>query len=153
MMFSGCKSLKKAPELKSTQLVYLCYHSMFSGCDSLNEVKVQFDDWHDKCSATSSWLSGVADSGTFIAPSVLKVTKRGSSQIPKNWTKIDLTSESNAANVRPNFQDEPEEEEVSSIAEQPIVATKEDKSYSLSGQRTTNKQGLIIKNGKILLVK
>lgn len=34
-MFSGCKSLTKAPELPARTMTYLCYGAMFYGCSSL----------------------------------------------------------------------------------------------------------------------
>ena len=153
-MFHSCTSLKKSPVLNATELISSSCMHMFYGCTSLDTVIVKFKDWHKSAvnEATCCWLGEVAKSGTFIAPSDLTV-ERGESRIPYGWTKIDLPSETNAANVRPNFQDEPEEEEVSSIAEQPIDNPEKEESYLLSGQRTTNKQGLIIKNGKLQLVK
>ncbi len=149
-MFYGCTALTDAPELPATKLASACYEYMFKDCTSLDSIKVHFHNWHP--SGTSGWLTNVAKKGTFIAPEALKDTC-GVSYIPKGWIRINLTSEFNAANVRPNFQDEPEEEEVTSISEQPIDNPEKEESYSLSGQRTTNKQGLIIKNGKLLLVK
>jgi hypothetical protein len=34
-MFSGCTSLKEAPELPATTLTVGCYEGMFNGCTSL----------------------------------------------------------------------------------------------------------------------
>ena len=39
-MFAGCQSLTKAPELPATTLVYGCYSGMFQSCYSLTEAPV-----------------------------------------------------------------------------------------------------------------
>ena len=80
-MFSGCTSLNKAPKLPATTLAEKCYYGMFSGCSNLAYIKVAFTDWG---TSTHSWLTGVAENGTFICPKKLPI-KYGENFIPKGW--------------------------------------------------------------------
>jgi hypothetical protein len=88
-MFRGCTSLVKAPDLNITNVgTWGCYQ-MFYGCSSLNYVK---------CTATtkggssnfSSWLYGVAASGTFVKDANSTLWGSGVSGIPSGWTVIDI---------------------------------------------------------------
>lgn len=91
-MFQDCTSLETAPELPATTLKNYCYAQMFYGCSKLNYVKVGFTDWQPT-DATSSWLSGVASTGTFVCPVELGKVTRDISHIPSGWLVIgyDLT--------------------------------------------------------------
>ena len=82
-MFFGCTSLTQSPELPATTLANNCYGDMFLNCNKLNNISVGFTEWHN--TATSHWVSGVASSGTFVAPSALP-DERGYSRIPEGWT-------------------------------------------------------------------
>ncbi len=73
-MFYSCSSLEKAPELPARDLVKNCYHTLFDSCPLIREIKAWFviskTDFYDyygtKSSLyTSSWLKGVANTGTF----------------------------------------------------------------------------------------
>ena len=86
-MFYGCTSLTTASELPATTLASSCYMDMFSGCTSLNYIKCLATDISANY-CTSSWVSGVAQSGTFIKNS--KATfDIGPSGIPTGWEVID----------------------------------------------------------------
>ena len=84
-MFSGCTSLTTAPELPAITLVTSCYNSMFAGCTSLNHIKAMFTTTPGY-SYTSSWVSGVASSGTFVKNSAAAWNVSGNNGIPNNWT-------------------------------------------------------------------
>ena len=80
-LFYGCSSLTQAPELPATTLAYGCYERMFSGCTKLSRIKVALSEWG---TSTLSWLTGVAENGTFICPKKLPI-KYGVNFIPKGW--------------------------------------------------------------------
>ncbi|MCR5394097.1 MAG: leucine-rich repeat domain-containing protein [Bacteroidales bacterium] len=69
-MFAGCTSLTAAPELpaKKDALASECYAYMFNGCSSLRYMDVAFSEWRDDLNATTDWVDGVAQSGTFMCP-------------------------------------------------------------------------------------
>ena len=92
-MFSGCSSLTEAPELPATALTSYCYYCMFINCGHLNYIKCLAVDDIGQNNSTTSWVSGVAPSGTFIkGPSVSDWTT-GNNGIPNGWTeKDDMTN-------------------------------------------------------------
>lgn len=84
-MFNGCTSLTTALELPATILANYCYYSMFQRCSSLNKITMLATD----ISATnclSSWVYGVASSGTFIKDATMTSLPSGNNGIPKGWT-------------------------------------------------------------------
>ena len=84
-MFYRCTSLTQAPELPAKEFLgKYSYSGMFSGCTSLSEINVSFDDW-DKLDATFEWVADVAPTGTFICPKTLAL-EYGISRIPEGWT-------------------------------------------------------------------
>ena len=84
-MFRGCTSLITAPELPATTLAGSCYWYMFSGCTKLNYIKCLATDISaNKC--TSSWVDGVAASGTFVRNASMSSWTRGIDGIPNVWT-------------------------------------------------------------------
>ena len=89
-MFRGCTGLTSAPELPATDLVEACYINMFRGCSNLSSVTCFATSRTDN-GVTGSWLSGVAESGTFYAPTngVLASDDRGANGIPTGWN-IDI---------------------------------------------------------------
>ena len=102
-MFYGCTSLTTAPEIQATTLAdgdgdsnNSCCAYMFSGCSSLNHIKVAFTDWDSDAASNNlycySWVNGVAASGTFECPSALPTTT-GSSYIPTGWTVVNTDSQ------------------------------------------------------------
>lgn len=84
-MFQGCTSLTTAPDLIATSLVSNCYYQMFYGCSSLNYIKAMFTTT-PSTSYTSSWVSGVASTGTFVKNSAATWTTTGVDGIPSGWT-------------------------------------------------------------------
>jgi len=89
MMFRDCTSLIKAPDLLGTSVGSYGCNQMFDGCSSLNYVK---------CMATTksgynnftSWLNGVASTGTFVKDTNSTLFPSGASGIPSGWTVIDI---------------------------------------------------------------
>ena len=86
-MFSGCTSLTITPDLPATTLTDYCYYYMFNGCSSLNEITCYANDI-SASDCTSSWVSGVAASGTFHKKGSASWTT-GIDGIPTGWTVID----------------------------------------------------------------
>lgn len=84
-MFYGCTSLTKAPELPATTLVSRCYNGMFGGCGNINYIKAMFTTTPGT-SYTSSWVSGVSATGTFVKNSSAAWDLSGVSGIPSGWT-------------------------------------------------------------------
>ena len=84
-MFQGCTSLTTAPTLPATELVVECYERMFSGCTSLSYIKAMFTTTPGY-DYTSSWVSGVASSGTFVKNSAATWNFTGNDSIPRGWT-------------------------------------------------------------------
>ena len=89
-MFYGCTSLTTAPALPATTLVSSCYSQMFYGCTNLNRVICLATDI-SASNCTSSWLNGVAASGTFYKPSAMTSwTLNSPNGIPSGWTVVNL---------------------------------------------------------------
>ena len=84
-MFASCTSLTTAPVLPATALNLMCYSGMFQGCTSLNYIKCLATDI-SAFYCTSSWVSGVASTGTFVKASSMTSWTTGDSGIPNNWT-------------------------------------------------------------------
>ena len=85
-MFQGCASLTNAPALPATTLQQYCYSNMFRGCTKLNYIKAMFTTTPGT-NYTSSWVSGVASTGTFVKNSAATWTDTfGVSAIPEGWT-------------------------------------------------------------------
>jgi hypothetical protein len=88
-MFWGCTSLTKAPELPATTLVGSCYRNMFYGCTNLNYIKCLATDISAN-NCTTSWVGGVASTGTFVKAASMSSWITGSNNgIPYRWTVVD----------------------------------------------------------------
>lgn len=87
-MFQGCTSLTTAPDLLAETGVLNCYQSMFYGCSNLTSVRCYINP-NGKNTYTSTWLSGVASSGTFYAKSEKNWNLYPTSGIPSGWTRVD----------------------------------------------------------------
>ena len=83
-MFDGCASLTTAPELPATTLKPMCYSRMFSNCTSLNYIKCLATDI-STFYCTSSWVSGVASTGTFVKNPNMTSWTEGKDGIPSGW--------------------------------------------------------------------
>jgi hypothetical protein len=91
-MFAYCTQLSLAPDLPATTLAKDCYNEMFSNCSSLNSVTCLATDISAE-DCTTSWLDGVAASGTFIkAPSMTSWTLDSEDGIPSGWTAYSLVN-------------------------------------------------------------
>ena len=86
-MLRGCTSLTTVPELPATTLASYCYRDMFNGCSNLNYIKCLATDI-SATDCTTNWVSGVANTGTFVKDSKAK-WPTGSSGIPSGWTTQD----------------------------------------------------------------
>ena len=87
-MFVGCTSLTAAPELPATSLATGCYSRMFENCTNLNYIKCLATDI-SAYGSKSSWVSGVAATGTFVKSSSMTSWSTGTSGIPEGWTVQD----------------------------------------------------------------
>lgn len=87
-MFEKCTSLTTAPTLPATTLVDGCYSLMFFGCSSLNYIKCLATDISASL-CTSTWVYGVASSGTFVKDADMNDWAINSnSGVPINWTVV-----------------------------------------------------------------
>ena len=84
-MFQQCTSLTVAPELPATTLETYCYKSMFHSCRNLNYIKCLATNISAN-SCTSSWVDGVAATGTFVKAASMSSWTSGTSGIPNGWT-------------------------------------------------------------------
>lgn len=87
-MFQGCTSLLTAPELPATMIVTTCYDYMFQGCTSLTSIRCLAKKSYRP--SNTSWVSGVASSGTFYGYSEYG-WESGADGIPSGWTFVELT--------------------------------------------------------------
>ena len=86
-MFNGCTNLTTAPELPAATLKNGCYSEMFKGCTNLNSVTcLATTDISSVTNATTSWLDGVAATGTFAKAEGMTSWTTGKSGIPSGWT-------------------------------------------------------------------
>jgi len=91
-MFIGCSSLVKGPDLTASTLATQCYQGLFNNCTSLNYIKCLATDI-SATNCTSSWVTNVPSSGTFVKAVCMASWPSGASGIPNNWTVIDVQSE------------------------------------------------------------
>ena len=91
-MFEGCTSLTTAPELPATTLVDRCYYGMFSDCTSLNYIKCLATDISANM-CTDNWVSGVANSGTFVKADSMTDWTTSIDGIPSGWTVVNESDE------------------------------------------------------------
>ena len=81
-MFSGCTSLRKAPELPANSLAKGCYSLMFFGCTSLSEITMLATDIDE---SQCMWLLNKSSpSGTFYKNK--NATWCDDGIIPQGWT-------------------------------------------------------------------
>ena len=83
-MLAYCASLTKTPDSLATKLQMMkCYSNMFDGCWKLNSIKIGYTGNYDS-KYFSSWVSIVADSGTFYYNGSDTLANFG---FPSGWTK------------------------------------------------------------------
>ena len=90
-MFYGCTSLTATLILPAIELAVNCYSYMFQNCSNLNYIKAMFTTTPTS-TYTSSWVSGVSASGTFVKNSAATWDVTGTSGIPSGWT-VETASE------------------------------------------------------------
>ena len=84
-MFMNCTSLTTAPDLPASTLVEGCYTDMFAGCSNLSSITCLATDISaDYC--TTSWVYGVAATGTFVKAADMTGWTTGEDGIPAGWT-------------------------------------------------------------------
>ena len=87
-MFINCTSLTTAPELPATTLASMCYYQMFQGCTNLNYIKCLATNI-SASGCTTSWVTNVASTGTFVKNPNMSSWPTGTSGIPTGWTVED----------------------------------------------------------------
>ena len=91
-MFARCTSLTSAPVLKAETLADNCYNGMFTGCSNLNSVTMLATNNITATDCLDSWVSGVANSGTFTKAAGMESLPTGISGIPSGWTVQDYVA-------------------------------------------------------------
>jgi hypothetical protein len=86
--FHGCTSLTTSPVLPATELAERCYNQMFLGCTSLNYIKCLATDI-SAIDCTSSWVSEVSSTGTFVKHPDMSDWTTGINGIPIGWDVVD----------------------------------------------------------------
>ena len=84
-MFRGCSSLTTAPELPAPYLAESCYRELFYGCSNLNYIKALFTTTPSS-TYTTSWIYGVATTGTFVKSGSATWDVTGLDGVPPGWT-------------------------------------------------------------------
>ena len=84
-MFLYCEELTAAPVLPAPKLADDCYQDMFRDCKKLKAVTCLATDITN--GTPTSWLDGVAATGTFIKAPAMK-WPTGVNGIPSGWTAI-----------------------------------------------------------------
>ena len=87
-MFKDCTSLTTAPELPAHILTSQCYRDMFNECSNLTYIKCLATNIRAS-SCLSSWVTGVAASGTFVKDANMSSWTTGNNGIPSGWTVQD----------------------------------------------------------------
>ena len=84
-MFNGAGMLTTSPVLSAATLEDWCYDGIFEDCESLTAITCLATDI-SAMGCTSSWVSGVYSTGTFVKASSMNDWTSGSDGIPTNWT-------------------------------------------------------------------
>lgn len=84
-LFSYCTNLTNAPTLPATTLALHCYDYIFFNCSNLNYIKALFTT-APSYAFTSSWVFGVASTGTFVKNPEATWDVVGDSGVPSGWT-------------------------------------------------------------------
>ena len=89
-MFMNCSNLTTSPYLPATALVTNCYSNLFNGCSSLNYIKCLAISNRGN-GYTTSWVSGVASTGTFVKNPSASTWGTSVNYCPPGWTQIDAS--------------------------------------------------------------
>ena len=87
-MFEGCSKLTTSPVLAASTLTTQCYFWMFKGCTLLNSITCLATDI-SATNCTTSWVPGVAATGTFKKNFSMSSWTTGDDGIPSGWTVVD----------------------------------------------------------------
>jgi hypothetical protein len=86
-MFQGCTSLEIGPEIALTGYPYdYMYEAMFSGCTKLRYVKAMFTEIGNSQYPFRDWMTGVAESGTFVKNINATWADDAPGIVPAGWT-------------------------------------------------------------------
>lgn len=89
-MFANCVLITESPVIPEQAAAGIStYFAMFSGCTSLNKVTALMTNLGTN--GTSSWMDGVAQTGTFIKNPNMNSWSSGASGIPTGWTIVNAT--------------------------------------------------------------
>lgn len=86
-MFRGCSAMTEAPILPATTLKGYCYSYMYYYCSALAKITALFPTL-SPTTATNTWVTGVAKSGTFVKAANATWTTSGANGVPSGWTII-----------------------------------------------------------------
>lgn len=86
-MFRNCQSMTEAPILPAKTLKAYCYSYMYYYCTALNKITALFTTL-SPVTATNTWVTGVANTGTFIKATNATWTTTGVNGVPNGWTII-----------------------------------------------------------------
>ena len=85
LMFDNCTGLTAAPVLPAASLSTDSYSMMFRGCSSLNYIKALFTSTPGT-GVSYEWVSGVAETGTFVKSKKATWSRNDSHGVPPGWT-------------------------------------------------------------------
>lgn len=89
-MFANCEFITESPVIPNQSATGIStYFAMFSGCTSLNKVTALMTNLGTN--GTTSWMDGVAQTGTFIKNPNMNSWSSGASGIPTGWTIVNAT--------------------------------------------------------------
>ena len=128
-MFAMCVSLEKAPELPAETLVTSCYSALFSGCTKINYIKCLAHPFNT--SYQTSWVRGVASTGTFVKSPSLTSYTRGNNGIPTNWI-VEDDSHISLSSYGEIFAASGETKTITVTSDAPWTATTNDSYVSIS---------------------
>lgn len=86
-MFRNCSAMTEAPILPAKTLKAYCYSYMYYYCTALNKITALFTTL-SPTTATNTWVTGVAKSGTFVKAANATWTTTGANGVPNGWTII-----------------------------------------------------------------
>lgn len=88
-MFGRCTSLTKGPFIDMDYIPTRACQELFINCSSLQEVKCTATNISGSYT-TTSWMQGVAATGTFYKAATMTSWPRNANGIPSGWTVVDL---------------------------------------------------------------
>lgn len=89
-MFRNCSNLTTTPELPATSLKSGCYNYLFTDCSKVNYIKCMATSNRGN-GYTTSWVSGVASTGTFVKNPSASTWGTSVNFCPPGWTQINAS--------------------------------------------------------------